>query len=82
MGLSKSGKTSIRNVIFHKMSANETQFLDPTHKIDKIDISNKSFLDFQVNYTIIKSFLANLSTKFIANYIIIVAEFIRRYFDV
>ena len=48
MGLSKAGKTSIRNVIFHKMSANETQFLDPTHKIDKIDISNKSFLDFQV----------------------------------
>lgn len=48
MGLSKAGKTSIRNVIFHKMSANETQFLDPTHKIDKIDISNKSFLDFQL----------------------------------
>ena len=48
MGLSKSGKTSVRHVIFHKMCANETQFLESTLKIDKIDISNKSFLDFQV----------------------------------
>ena len=48
MGLRKSGKSSIRHVVFHKMSANETLFLEGTSKIEKIDISMKCFLQFQV----------------------------------
>jgi len=48
MGLRKSGKSSIRHVVFHKMSANETLFLEGTSKIEKIDISMKCFLQFQI----------------------------------
>ena len=32
-GLRRSGKTSIRKVVFHKMSANETIFLESTTKV-------------------------------------------------
>jgi len=48
MGLKKSGKSSIQKVVFHKMSPNETLFLESTSKPSKNDISNSSFVQFQV----------------------------------
>jgi len=48
MGLKRSGKSSIQKVVFHKMSPNETLFLESTSKIVKNDISNSSFVQFQV----------------------------------
>eukprot|EP01103_Thecamoeba_quadrilineata_P004238 TRINITY_DN13945_c0_g1_i1.p1 TRINITY_DN13945_c0_g1~~TRINITY_DN13945_c0_g1_i1.p1 ORF type:complete len:354 (+),score=50.28 TRINITY_DN13945_c0_g1_i1:25-1062(+) len=48
MGLKRSGKTSIQKVVFHKMSPNETLFLESTTKIIKTDIANSSFVQFQV----------------------------------
>lgn len=39
-GLRRSGKSSIQKVVFHKMSPNETLFLESTNKIVKEDISN------------------------------------------
>jgi len=48
MGLRKSGKSSIQKVVFHKMSPNETLFLESTSKIIKNDIANSSFVQFQV----------------------------------
>ena len=42
--LSRSGKSSIQKVVFHKMSPNETLFLESTNKIIKEDISNSSFV--------------------------------------
>lgn len=48
MGLRRSGKTSIQKVVFHKMSPNETLFLESTNKIVKNDIANSSFVQFQV----------------------------------
>eukprot|EP00127_Corallochytrium_limacisporum_P002958 Clim_evm5s144 gene=Clim_evmTU5s144 len=48
MGLRRSGKSSIQKVVFHKMSPNETLFLESTSKIIKNDISNSSFVQFQV----------------------------------
>ncbi|XP_064359983.1 ras-related GTP-binding protein C-like [Dromaius novaehollandiae] len=48
MGLRRSGKSSIRKVVFHKMSPNETEFLESTDKIYKDDISNSSFVNFQI----------------------------------
>ena len=54
----RSGKSSIQKVVFHKMSPNETLFLESTNKIIKEDISNSSFvkvnrsyLMFVINYT-------------------------------
>ena len=38
MGLRRSGKSSIQKVVFHKMSPNETLFLESTNKIIKDDI--------------------------------------------
>mmetsp|Transcript_8570 Transcript_8570/g.21642 ORF Transcript_8570/g.21642 Transcript_8570/m.21642 type:complete len:83 (-) Transcript_8570:1061-1309(-) len=35
MGLRKSGKSSIQKVVFHKMSPNETLFLESTAKLVK-----------------------------------------------
>tara|TARA_R110002050_G_scaffold150993_3_gene277956 strand:- start:3659 stop:3847 length:189 start_codon:yes stop_codon:yes gene_type:complete len=35
MGLKKSGKSSIQKVVFHKMSPNETLFLESTSKLVK-----------------------------------------------
>lgn len=48
MGLRRSGKSSIQKVVFHKMSPNETLFLESTNKIVKDDINNSSFVQFQV----------------------------------
>ncbi|RHZ88007.1 hypothetical protein Glove_26g10 [Diversispora epigaea] len=46
MGLRRSGKSSIQKVVFHKMPANETLFLESTNKVVKENIT--SFIDFQV----------------------------------
>ncbi|XP_045463637.1 ras-related GTP-binding protein C isoform X2 [Harmonia axyridis] len=48
MGLRRSGKSSIQKVVFHKMSPNETLFLESTNKIVKEDINNSSFVQFQI----------------------------------
>lgn len=48
MGLRRSGKSSIQKVVFHKMSPNETLFLESTSKIIKDDINNSSFVQFQI----------------------------------
>ena len=48
MGLRRSGKSSIQKVVFHKMSPNETLFLESTTKAVKNDISNSSFVQFQI----------------------------------
>uniref|UniRef100_A0A8C6PD61 Ras-related GTP-binding protein n=3 Tax=Nothobranchius TaxID=28779 RepID=A0A8C6PD61_NOTFU len=48
MGLRRSGKSSIQKVVFHKMSPNETLFLESTNKIYKDDISSSSFVNFQI----------------------------------
>ena len=44
----RSGKSSISKVVFHKLSPNETLFLESTSKVVKDDISNSSFVQFQV----------------------------------
>lgn len=43
-GLRRSGKSSIQKVVFHKMSPNETLFLESTNKIIKDDINNSRYL--------------------------------------
>merc|ERR1719209_1370133 len=48
MGPRRSGKSSIQKVVFHKMSLNETLFLESTNKIMKDDISNSSFVQFYI----------------------------------
>lgn len=48
MGLRRSGKTSIKNVVFHKMEPQETLFLESTTKTHLEDISCCSFITFQV----------------------------------
>uniref|UniRef100_A0A673KDB6 Ras-related GTP-binding protein n=1 Tax=Sinocyclocheilus rhinocerous TaxID=307959 RepID=A0A673KDB6_9TELE len=48
MGLRRSGKSSIQKVVFHKMSPNETLFLESTNKIYKDDISGSSFVNFHI----------------------------------
>ncbi|CAI8030032.1 Ras-related GTP-binding protein C [Geodia barretti] len=48
MGLRRSGKSSISKVVFHKLSPNETLFLESTSKVVKDDISNSSFVQFQI----------------------------------
>ncbi|XP_017774935.1 PREDICTED: ras-related GTP-binding protein C [Nicrophorus vespilloides] len=48
MGLRRSGKSSIQKVVFHKMSPNETLFLESTNKIVKDNINNSSFVQFQI----------------------------------
>jgi ras-related GTP-binding protein C len=48
MGLRRSGKSSIQKVVFHKMSPNETLFLESTNKIVKDDIFNSSFISFTI----------------------------------
>lgn len=47
MGLRRSGKSSIQKVVFHKMSPNETLFLESTNQIVKSVINNNSFVHFQ-----------------------------------
>lgn len=48
MGLRRSGKSSIQKVVFHKMSPNETLFLESTNKINKEDVIISSFVRFAV----------------------------------
>lgn len=48
MGLRRSGKSSIQKVVFHKMSPNETLFLESTNKIVKDEINNSSFVQFTI----------------------------------
>jgi Ras-related GTP-binding protein C/D len=46
--LFRSGKSSIQKVVFHKMSPNETLFLESTNKVVKEDIANSSFVQFHI----------------------------------
>ncbi|KAJ9444810.1 GTP-binding protein gtr2 [Diplonema papillatum] len=48
MGLKKSGKTSIQKVVFQKVSPHETVLLETSTKMQKLDISNNSFVQFQI----------------------------------
>jgi Ras-related GTP-binding protein C/D len=48
LGMRRTGKSSIQKVVFHKMSPNETYYLEPTMKIVKNDISNSPFVNFQI----------------------------------
>ncbi|EDQ92871.1 uncharacterized protein MONBRDRAFT_17102 [Monosiga brevicollis MX1] len=48
MGQKRSGKSSIQQVVFHKMSPNETLFLETTNHVVKDEISNSSFVQFQI----------------------------------
>jgi len=48
MGLRRGGKSSIQKVVFHKLSPNETLFLESTSKVVKDDINNSSFVQFQI----------------------------------
>jgi Ras-related GTP-binding protein C/D len=47
-GLRRSGKSSIQKVVFHKMSPNETLFLESTNKIVKEDINNSRCVVFYI----------------------------------
>ncbi|KAF7233591.1 hypothetical protein EG68_10547 [Paragonimus skrjabini miyazakii] len=48
LGLPSSGKSSIQRVVFHKMAPTDTLFLESTHKIEKNDVSDCSFIKFQI----------------------------------
>jgi Ras-related GTP-binding protein C/D len=48
MGLQRSGKSSILKVVFYKMSPHETLFLESTSSVEKSDIANSSFIQFQI----------------------------------
>lgn len=48
MGLRRSGKSSIQNVVFHKMAPNETLFLESTATIFRDDVSSDTFINFQI----------------------------------
>jgi len=48
MGLRRSGKSSIQRVVFHKMSPDETLFLESTNAIHKENVKNSSFVQFAV----------------------------------
>ena len=55
MGLSKSGKTSIKKVVFEKMLPHESVFLEPTQNIENYKVDNLCYTtgtvrDFQKNY--------------------------------
>ena len=47
-GRQRSGKTAINRVVFHKMSPNETLFLQSTSKVQKDSINHSSFVRFEV----------------------------------
>ena len=49
MGLKRSGKTSIYQVVFHKMSPHETLFLESTVKTVHHDVRNNSVVHFRVS---------------------------------
>jgi len=48
IGASKAGKTSIAKVLFWKMPAHETLFLEPTHKVETKTVKHNSLIQFQV----------------------------------
>ncbi|KAM7532931.1 hypothetical protein Aperf_G00000125374 [Anoplocephala perfoliata] len=48
MGLKGSGKSSIQKVVFHKLAPTETLYLESTNKIEKNDVSDCSFIKFQI----------------------------------
>jgi len=48
MGMKRSGKSSIRSVVFQKMSPNETLFLESTTKIVKSEISSSSLISYSI----------------------------------
>lgn len=48
MGLRRSGKSSIQKVLFHKMSPNETLFLESTSIIEKEEMAQNSFIQYSV----------------------------------
>eukprot|EP00301_Raphidiophrys_heterophryoidea_P020027 c4822_g1_i1.p1 GENE.c4822_g1_i1~~c4822_g1_i1.p1 ORF type:complete len:357 (-),score=78.28 c4822_g1_i1:108-1121(-) len=48
MGLRKGGKSSILKVVFYKMSPHETLFLESTSTVEKSEIANSSFIQFQI----------------------------------
>ena len=52
MLLHRGGKSSIQKVVFHKLSPNETLFLESTSKVVKDDINNSSFVQFQVSLSL------------------------------
>mmetsp|Transcript_3907 Transcript_3907/g.6286 ORF Transcript_3907/g.6286 Transcript_3907/m.6286 type:complete len:383 (-) Transcript_3907:34-1182(-) len=49
MGLKRSGKTSIYQVVFHKMSPHETLFLESTVKTTHHDVRNNAVVHFKVS---------------------------------
>ena len=60
MGLSKSGKTSIKKVVFEKMSPHESVFLEPTqsiesYKVESLGYSSLVVRDFPSNYNFDKA---------------------------
>jgi len=48
LGAKRSGKTSILQVVFQKMSPHETLFLDPTSGLEVTDISNNAFVQLKI----------------------------------
>nr|ACO15112.1 Ras-related GTP-binding protein C [Caligus clemensi] len=48
MGLRRSGKSSIHKVVFHKMSPNESLFLESNNSVVKDDISHSSYVQFSI----------------------------------
>lgn len=48
LGNRRSGKSSILKVVFQKMSPNETLFLESSHKIDSLLVSNNPFTQFTI----------------------------------
>ena len=47
-GPRRAGKSSIAKVVFHKMSPNETLFLESTSAIVRDDIASSAFVQFQI----------------------------------
>ncbi len=66
MGLSKSGKTSIKKVVFEKMSPHESVFLEQTQGIESYRVENLGYYstvivrDYPPNYNIEKAPLSEL----------------------
>jgi len=48
LGAKRSGKTSILQVVFQKMSPHETLFLDPTSALEITEISNNAFVQLKI----------------------------------
>lgn len=65
-GLRRSGKSSIQKVVFHKMSPNETLFLESTNKIIKDDINNSRYVYIQSLFLLSQSPQARTLTQSIS----------------